>query len=341
MTKQIVGFLCFVCLAAVATAHATVTGSFSVAVDPAGQASLQIRSTSSGTIVVETTRFGTASLRLSLLTDGATEPLARIEGPTPLKLTFDRALENTVYTLQVDNIGATRAQGTVKITYPVANCVEAAAEFKIVFAFSDRALPLESDQCRVMLQALRSLPDPLPQGIVTVEQVPPQGGIAGTYSPGLAPRIRVFGSFSGGELARIFFHEVGHHVQFQHFSKEQEKHWTELHRLSANESSAFARLYGKENEFEDWASLFEAYTRDAIFEVEAAKKATEPGSPVLVEKYRFLIQLLRHERNGKAHTYIYRTDRLGPETAVLNRASVPIGEDGLMDLSGEIVWEQF
>ena len=342
MNRKILGLFLVVCLAVVSIAQATLTGSYSINLDPSAQISIQFRTSTNGPISVETDRtFSAQSLRLSILVEGSAEPVAKSEGVLPLKVNVDRALENTNYALLIENLGATRAVGQIKITYPVAHCAEAALEFRTVFSYTDRSVPFELDQCKVMLQVLRSLPKPFADGVSRIERVSASGNIAGSYNPGLTPRIRIYGDFRGGELARIFYHEVGHHVQFAHFSKEQQSRWTELHRLSGNESSAYARLYGKENEYEDWASVFEAYTRDSVFEVGLSRNASDAGSPVLRDKYKFITQLFRHDRDGQARTYIYRTDRVGLEVALLNRASVPFDESGLPDATGEITWEEF
>jgi hypothetical protein len=340
--RKILGLFFVLCLLAVSIAQATLTGSYSVNLDPATQVSIAFRTSTAGPILVETERtFSAQSLRLSILVEGSSDPIAKIEGPVPLKVNLEQALENVNYSVLVENLGTTRASGRINITYPVANCTEAAIEFKTAFSYTDRTVPFELDQCKVMLQVLRSLPRPFPAGVTRIERVPASGGIAGSYHPGLTPRIRIYGDFRGGELARIFYHEVGHHVQFAHFSNAQQQRWTELHKLSGSESSYYARLYGRENEYEDWASVFEAYTRDSIFEVNLARNANEKGSDVLREKYKFISQLFRHERDGQARTYIFRTDRIGLEVAILNRASVPFDESGLPSATGELIWEEF
>jgi hypothetical protein len=339
-TRLLLGLLALFALLSVATAQATVSGQFQITLDPGSRTMLSVRTSAPGPITVEAS-LGAPPIRLSLTPEGAAEPAATAEGTSPLKLILDQTVEHTAYTLQIDNLGTTRANGRVTITYPVAHCREAAVEFKIIFSFANSVFPLEPDQCQVFLSVLRSLPDPMPQGISRVELVPRSGGVAGSYHPGLTPRIRIYGDFRGGELARIFYHEVGHHVQFAHFTNEQQARWTELHRLSGEDRDNYARLYGRENEYEDWAAIFEAYTRDSIFEIEPALKLAETGKTILLEKFKFLVRLLRHEREGQVRTYIYRTDRVGLEVAIINRASVPLDENGLPVITGEIQWEIF
>ncbi|MBI1743301.1 hypothetical protein HYR54_09600 [Candidatus Acetothermia bacterium] len=342
MIRKVLGLTIIVWALAAVVAQATVTGTYSVAIDPGSQTSLQFKTSTVGPIVIETvTSLGPSPVRFSLLSEGASEPLAKIEGSDKITLNYSQATDNTAYTVQIENIGTSRVQGRVNVTYPVAYCKEASVAFNITFSFSIGAQPLEADQCKVMLSVLSSLREPFPLALSRVEQVPPSNSVAGQYSPGLFPRIRVFGSYTGADLARIFFHEVGHHIQFKHFTDEQQTRWTTLHKESGNDSQAYARLYGMENEFEDWATVVELYTKDTLFEIERAQRLAADGKTILLEKYKFALQLLSFQQEGQAYTHIYRTDRQGFDAAVVNRATVPLGPDGLPVISGDISWEQF
>ena len=183
MIRRILGLTFAVWMLAAVVAQATVTGTYSIAIDPGNQTSLQFKTSAAGPIAIETaTSLGPSPVRFSLLSEGTNDPLAKIEGIDKIKLSYDHATENTSYTVQIENIGTSRVQGRVNITYPVAYCNEATVAFNITFSYAIGAQPLEADQCKVMLSVLRSLRDPFSQALSRVEQVPRSSSVAGQYS---------------------------------------------------------------------------------------------------------------------------------------------------------------
>jgi HEAT repeat protein len=98
---------------------------------------------------------------------------------------------------------------------------------------------------------------------------------------------------------------------------------------------------------EDWAYLSASYVVDSQALVEKALVNTNAGlstpitlpdgsrSSVLKEKVKFFATLLSHEVNGQVMTYIFKV-----RDGKFLRAEVPLGDDGLPVLNGDVKWEE-
>ncbi len=322
------------------TTSATVTGEFRVAIDPNQTLSYAFTPTATGTALFSATFKPIGSkLTLKLFRSDRTEPIAQISGENPIQLSIpiDRVTLNISYLATIQNLSERTLSGFIEITYPKANCKELASEFTLDLRYTVETVQIQEEQCAVMHKTLRSLPEKLRFGIERIIALPQDPEIAGQY---IGNTIRIFGDLQGAQLARVFFHEVGHHVQFAHFSPEQQERWFDLNKRSGSDSDNFARLYGRTNQFEDFATVFEAYTGSSSESIGVAQVRNARGKSIYLEKIRFLASLFNHERNGALRTYVYKTENLFGDARIL-RASVPIDSDNLPQIPALPEWEEF
>ncbi|MBI1743300.1 hypothetical protein HYR54_09595 [Candidatus Acetothermia bacterium] len=327
-------------LVALVSANATVTGEFRIAIDPAKEVSVFFSPTTTGTIRVESVFKPLGNkYSIKLLRSDQPEPLAQAEGIDALTLTFavDRPLPGVSWRLIVQNLADRTLSGLVEITYPRANCKELAAEFSLDLRYVNENVPLQDEQCLVMHKTMRSIPEESSSGLQKIIAFPQDPEIAGQY---IQKTIRIYGDLQGARLARVFFHEMGHHIQFAHFTEAHQSHWEDLNKRSGSDSDNYARLYGRTNQFEDFATMFEAYTDSTSGILATAQSRNSRGKPILFEKVKFISALLRHDRNGTAHTYIYRTDSLFGDARIL-RASVALDADNVPQIPDDPEWEEF
>jgi hypothetical protein len=327
-------------LVTLVTASATVTGEFRVAIDPGQRAEFSFVPSSTGHIIVDAVfkPIG-AKLLVTLQRPGLAEPVARVEGENPLQLVIelDGAQVGLVWRAAIENLSDRTISGVVEITYPKALCKELSAEFSLDLRYVHEFVPMREEQCGVMHRVLRSLPEGLRRGLERIVAFPQDPEVAGQY---LRNTIRIFGDLQDARLARVFFHEVGHHIQFAHFTEARQALWTELNQRSGEDRDNYARLYGRTNQFEDFATMFEAYTDSTEKILQTAQATHARGKPILLEKVRFVAELFRHERAGSARTFIYKTESLFGEVKIL-RASVLLESNGLPQIPQAPDWEEF
>jgi len=139
----------------------------------------------------------------------------------------------------------------------------------------------------------------------------------------------------------VLYHEIGHTIDFDILTPDQRKEFDRLNKLSGNNPQNYARLYGMYNRWEDFATMFEAYTYDTIALLIRAKVQAEDNDPtndILLEKVKFFAKLFAHEgEDGKMYTYIYKIE----EDGTIKRAEVELGGDGLPVIPDNINWETF
>jgi hypothetical protein len=339
LSRGLVIFL-VVLAASLVAAHATVTGEFRVAIDVNQTLSYAFTPTANGTVVFSATFKPIGSkLALKLFRSDKSEPIAHITGENPIQLSIaiDRASPNLGYLATIQNLSDRTLSGFVEITYPKANCKEFASEYLLDLRYVVENVPMQEEQCAVMHKTLRSLPEKLRSGLEKIIAFPQDPEVAGQY---IASTIRIFGDLQGAQLARVFFHEVGHHIQFAHFTSAQQDAWLDLNKRSGSDSEHFARLYGRTNQFEDFATVFEAYTGSTSESLSVAQTRHARGKSIYLEKIRFVASLFSHERNGSQRTYIYKTESLFGDARIL-RASVILGSDNLPQIPALPDWEEF
>jgi hypothetical protein len=327
-------------LLGLAQASATVTGEFRVAIDPDQIVTYAFQPSTSGPIKISATFKPIGSkLSVKLFRSDRIEPVNQIEGENPLELTFvhDALLPGISWKISIQNLSDRTLSGLVELTYPKANCKELAADYTLDLRYVNELVPLQEEQCAVMHRTLRALPEDLRRGIERIVAFPQDPEIAGQY---ISKTIRIYGDLQGARLARVFFHEIGHHGQFAHFTNEQQTLWADLHKRSDSDSDNFARLYGRTNQFEDFATVFEAYTDNTAEALSLAQSRHARGKMVYLEKIKFVASLFRHERNGSARTFIYRTESSFGEARIL-RASVAIDDENIPQIPNAPDWDEF
>ena len=322
------------------SASATVTGEFRIAIDPNKEVSIYFSPSTTGMIRVESVfkPLGNKySIKLSR-TDQK-EPLAQAEGVDALMLSFviERLEPSVSWRVTVQNLADRTLSGLVEITYPRANCKELAAEFSLDLRYVNENVPLQDEQCLVMHRTMRSIPEESRNGLQKIVAFPQDPHIAGEY---IRNTIRIFGDLQGAGLARVFFHEMGHHLQFAHFTEAHQSQWEDLNKRSGSDVENYARLYGRTNQFEDFATMFEAYTDNTSSILATAQSRYSRGKSILLEKVKFIAGLLRFDRNGNAYTYVYRTEELFKDARIL-RASVPLDAADLPQIPDAPEWEGF
>ncbi len=327
-------------LVGLAQASATVTGEFRVAIDPNQTVTYTFQPSIAGPIKISATFKPIGSkLSVKLFRSDRSDPVNQIEGENPLDLTSvqDNTLPGISWKISIQNLSDRTLSGLVELTYPKADCKELAAEYTLDLRYVNELVPLQEEQCAVMHRTLRALPENLRRGIERIFAFPQDPEIAGQY---IGKTIRIYGDLQGARLARVFFHEIGHHVQFAHFTNEQQTLWADLHKRSGSDSDNFARLYGRTNQFEDFATVFEAYTDNSVAALSLAQSRHARGKLLYLEKIKFVASLFKHERNGSTHTFIYRTESSFGEARFL-RASVPMDSENVPQIPSAPEWDEF
>jgi hypothetical protein len=340
LVRPVIGLAFVLLTVALVLANATVTGEFRVAIDANQIVSYAFTPSATGTIQVSATFKPIGSkISLKLYRSDRSEPVSQIEGENPLALTFvvDRVPSNLGFLITIQNLSDRTLSGFIEVTYPKANCRELASEFSLSLRYINEQVPLQEEQCLIMQRTLRSLPEDVRLGLQKIVAFPQDPEVAGQY---FSNTIRIFGDLQGARLAQVFFHEVGHHVQFAHFTSEQQERWFDLNKKSGSDSDNFARLYGRTNQFEDFATVFEAYTSSSSDALSVAQARNARNRPIYLEKIKFVVGLFKHERNGTARTYVYKTESIFGDARIL-RASVALNDENIPQIPSSPDWEEF
>lgn len=235
---------------------------------------------------------------------------------------------------------------------PETSCTRIFEEFFLFIDRAEDAPRLNEPYCSELLSLLRALPVQL------------RGQIAQFFF--MAESREFAGQFSGDGTVRLFdiknlkafvsttFHEIGHVLQDGAFKGNQQSRWATLHRRSGNDPDHYpiqnadrvTRLndglvqYAMTNQKEDFASTFEAYTRDTIGMVRRARHIEETtGKTVLLDKIAFVASLFQ----GQPYAYQMKIDwdsTTGETDLRLQRASVHL-EGAIPVIDEDLQWEEF
>lgn len=331
------------------SAHATVIGAYRATVAPNTPYEIAFVPTAPGRVRVH------AEIRplelvasLQLYRPDETQPVATALGHSALDLVAE-ADETTLrrpWRVVVAHTNSVALTVELDINFPKALCTEIAAEFGISVFYEEEAGEIEDHHCDQMLRALRSLGRDLMDGLRRIKFLPPSEQLEGRFLS--AERtVEMYRMTPGRVFTIVFYHELAHFVHIIKLGASLKRDWTLLHRQSGSDMSNYARNpvgppnYAMTNEYEDFAVTFSVYivnTKD-LFDLAIARKENV-GRPLLLEKAKVMAQVFLHYRNGERRTYIYRMG-LGFPVVPVQRASVPLRDDGLPDFSEPILWETF
>lgn len=330
-------------------AHATVTGAYKATVAPDTPYEIAFVPTAPGRVRVH------AEIRplelvasLQLYRPGEAQPVAAAIGHSSLDLVADadEATLRRPWRVVLTHSHPVALTVEIDINFPKALCTEIAAEFGISVFYEEEAGEIEEHHCDQMLRALRSLGSELMDGLRRIKFLPPSEQLEGRFLS--AERtVEMYRMTPGRAFTIIFYHELAHFVHIIKLGASLKRDWTALHRQSGSDMSHYARNpvgppnYAMTNEYEDFAVTFSVYivhTKD-LFDLGIARKENT-DKPLLLEKAKVMAQVFLHYRNGERRTYIYRMG-LGFPVVPVQRASVPLKDDGLPDFSEPILWETF
>jgi hypothetical protein len=260
--------------------------------------------------------------------------------PALFNIEIDARGNGQRWTLRVENKGSDAIEGTLTLSYPKAVCKELIRDFSFDIRYTAEAGAIEDHQCVTMGRVIRSLPSSLIVGIRQFMFVPRSVNLSGRYSSGF---IQLYGWQPGRFYTIVLFHEIAHHIHFQHANIDQYNRWLNLHIQSGSDTENYAvslsrnSNYAQTNEFEDFAVTLERYALDSAELIQRAKAIAEKNKMLLLEKVKLVSEFFRHEVNGEAKTYIYRVG-LGFPLVPVERASVPLTSDGLPDVATPAEW---
>ncbi len=324
-------------------AEATVTGQYAASIK-SGQTEI-IGFTPSATGLIE------ANLRLSprdtpvlVQLFRGDEKMSEASTTTPAIFSFaiDAQGNGQRWTLRIENKGPDTLEGTVILSYPKTLCKELVRDFSFDIRYAADAGVIEDHQCATMGRVIRSLPAQFMVGLRQFTFVPRSANLAGRYSAGA---IQLYGWQPGRFYTIVLFHEIAHHIHFQHANIDQFSRWLNLHIQSGSDTDNYAislsrnSNYAQTNEFEDFAVTVERYALDTTELIERAKSFVEKGKTLLLDKVKLISEFFRYESNGEMRTYMYRVG-LGFPLVPVERASVPLTNEGLPDTSFPLVWQE-
>ncbi|GEM_PF-3247043 len=235
---------------------------------------------------------------------------------------------------------------------PEQSCTQIFREYLLFIGRLEGTEPLTEPYCALLLAVLRSLPDHMRGKIAQFILMPESEEAAGMYTG--VGTVRLFANLRHLKaFTETTYHEIGHVLQDRLFTDPEQERWTRLHQRSAQDPDHYAvqdadaatRLsgilsYGMVNRFEDFASTFEAYTRDTPAMVARARRVEAlTGKTVLGEKIAFVVSLFR------GFPYAYRKlldwdSEAGEARVRIQRAAIEQLENGLPVLENP-AWEEF
>lgn len=235
---------------------------------------------------------------------------------------------------------------------PEQSCTRIFNEYLLFIGQLEGTEPLTEPYCALLLAVLRSLPDHMRGQIAQFILMPESEEAAGQYTG--VGTVRLFANLRHLKaFTETTYHEIGHVLQDRLFSEREQERWTRLHQRSGvdpdhfpvQDADAATRLsgvlsYGMVNRFEDFASTFEAYTRDTPAMVARARRIEAlSGKTILGEKIAFVVGLFR----GLPYAYRKLLDwdsQAGEARVRIQRARVQQLENGL-PVTENLEWEEF
>lgn len=325
--------------------QATITARLSdLSLRPEDRIDYDFTPTTTGEITVKLMlRPTTASVRVQLFF----EQTAVVDqtGPTT-RIAKTEVAEGQVgrpWRLIVTNLSAQTVEGRLELTYPRRFCKEIFAHYRIKISYEINA-ELEDLHCQQLYGIVRSLPSDHLRRLREIRAREPNVLVYGQYFP--PSLIELPGLRASRTFTLVAYHELGHLVHFTRSTADQEARWEKLFRESGRDPDNFApdpidrSLYAMTNQYEDFAVTFSAYIAESQRFINEAITRSQRNKPLLLHKFKLIIEYFRHQVDGSTKVYIYR---VGTEVPIptIYRASVPLTEEGLPDFTEPIAWESF
>lgn len=245
--------------------------------------------------------------------------------------------------LTVTNLGQNTVEGRMEITYPRRFCKEITAQFRVKVSY-EIGTELEDLHCQQLYSTLRSLPSDHLKRLREIRAREPDVFLYGQYFP--PSLIELPGLRAGRTFTLVAYHELGHLVHFTRSTTDQEERWEKLYNESGRDPDNFARdpidrsLYAMTNHYEDFAVTYSAYIADSQLYINEAIVRSQRNKPLLLQKFKLMVEYFRHTVNAQARVYIYRVGTEAP-TPKIQRAAVPLTAENLPDFTEPIQWESF
>lgn len=235
---------------------------------------------------------------------------------------------------------------------PETNCSQIIQEFPTMFVTKTPEAPDPTEPyCGVLLSMLRSLPLSLLGRITQVIFEADDEEIAGLFT-GVGV-IRVLNVRNLKFFAEVFYHEAAHAIQSSAFDNRLQADWIFVTTPRESDPDFFAATsadffdedssqvvsYGTNNQFEDFATTFQAYTRDTFAMLGRAKRIEfNTGKTVLLDKMRFVSRLIRLGSPDIAYRSVvgWNTET-GDVSVQIQTAEITL-EDSLPTITGPLLW---
>ncbi len=245
--------------------------------------------------------------------------------------------------LQVTNVGQQTVEGRLELTYPRLYCKDITAQYRVKISY-EVGTELEDLHCQQLYSTLRSLPSDHLKRLREIRAREPDVFLYGQYFP--PSLIELPGLRAGRTFTLVAYHELGHLAHFTRSTTDQEERWERLFNESGRDQDNFARdpidrsLYAMTNHYEDFAVTYSAYIADSQLYINEAIVRSQRSKPLLLQKFKLMVEYFRHTVNDQARVYIYRVGTEAP-TPQIQRAAVPLTAENLPDFSEPIHWESF
>lgn len=349
MRAKALALIALLLLTLAVTAHATVTGAYKATVAAGEPYEVSFTPTAPGPIRVH---FELRPLELwasaQLYTPTQDQPVALTMAHSSFDLLAeaDELSLNEPWRVVLFHTNSVALTVELDITFPKAFCTDISAEFAIRISYEEEAGEIENHHCDQMLRALNSLGRDLMDGLHQIKFLPDSPQVEGRFlSSGRI--VEMYRMTPGRRFTGIFYHELGHFIHIIKAGASLKREWLSLHKQSGADMVNYVRepfggppTYAMTNEFEDFAVTFSAYILNTkeLFELGIARR-DNVGKPMLLEKAKLIARVFLHYRDERPYTYIYRFGS-GYPVIPIERAEVPLSEDGLPDLSKPI-WQTF
>jgi parallel beta-helix repeat protein len=291
------------------------------------------------------------TLALRLFAPNQTTPVAELSGPAPLQLVAPVAGGTAGrWRVELENTSPEALPVMLNVRQPLftGTCEGILRDFFIAVVKEPDIRDVSAEECQMLYSVLKSLPLSIRGKVAQILRRSQDPEAAGRAQSAF---IQLYGDQTRSFFIRVVFHEVAHVAHFKLFSPQQLSEWSQLHRASGSDPENYIGTvlpdgmpYGRTNEFEDFATVMEEYTADTIAALAIARERAARGKPVLLDKFRFLVQLFKDELGGPG-VYIYRSVvRPMPDgtlRGVVQRAIVPLDGEGLPAIPAEPEWEDF
>ncbi|MBI3460416.1 right-handed parallel beta-helix repeat-containing protein [Candidatus Acetothermia bacterium] len=317
-----------------------------------GKRSVTFNVSAAGDIKVFASSPSSATLALRLFAPGQSAPAAETSGPSPLSLTTSaNGPTSGRWRVELENTSQAAVPVTLSVRQPLFNgsCDQILKDFSIAIVKEPGIRDFTAEECSIIYSVFRSLPLSWRGKVAQVLRRAQDPEVAGRAQSAF---VQIFGDQTRNFLAHVAFHETAHVVHFKLFTPDQVSEWAQLHRAGGSDMENYIgvgtedpnSLYGQTNEFEDFATVAEEYTADAPAVIALAKERAAKGKPVLLEKFKFLVRLLKDESGGPG-VYIYRSVvRPMPDgslRSVVQRAIALLDNEGAPVIPAEPEWEDF